>query len=110
MEFAPLLFSLAVAALALYYVAAPFLQKEHFEKLRLLEERERLNWKRQFALQNVKELDFDLKTGKLGKADHAALRGRLLAQTVALTQELKTMDAAIEDKQIELEIQKRRKG
>lgn len=108
MHYPALIFTLAVAAITVYFVVVPFLQKEHFQRLLLLEERERLDWKRQVALQNIKELDFDLSTKKISEADHASLRETLIGKTVALTHELKAMDERIEDKQIEMEIQKRR--
>jgi hypothetical protein len=90
MDIGSILLGLALLLVVAFVVARPLLAGSRFREREpgaidhLLFERERL-------LAQLRDLDFDHATGKIGAGDHAAQRAQLVAQGVAI---LKQLDAA----------------
>lgn len=56
---------------------------------------EELRFEKEALLQTIKDLEFDLASGKLSPEDHAALRGRYETRAMAVLQELDAREAAV---------------
>jgi hypothetical protein len=95
--------AIVVAAVAIYYVAWPLLQEQRSLQSTDDDALGELIARKDTVLLNIKEVEFDYRTGKLNEEDYQRYNVRLRQQAVSLIKQIEKLAPDIGDLDSELE-------